>query len=898
MTDDLQERLQRAHQSPYGKARSALIEDVVRRADAADDDELGFFARLSLVTAYVMGGEPRKSLVPFSRCVADWDADPARYANHSHLFHWCFKYAPSTLTKFPEVPLDQAYAVLDDMERRWLIGGHSLHAVHQLRWQVASHLGDAEAAAEHFRLWSTTPRDDLSDCAGCGPTQKVIHLIRTGDAAQAVALAVGVLDGQLTCDEQPQHMLTALLPAYVAEGMHAEAVAAHRRAYRILRGRPGELDSYAGHILFCARTGNETKAVELVERHLSDLADPPTPFAEMEFAAAASLALRRLADSGENLLIRQPRADEIPADRLADDLAGRALALAERFDARNGTDHQSDQVRATLTAEPWIDYLPLSETARRVQLRAQARRVAEISVPALPVGGEVADESEPTRSGWLDRAEAAWQNDDREGAIAAWRAFEESVPDAERTPLERARVLDARGLAAATDEDGAPVEAWREALALYAELGEEIRLLRDRARIGMALCRQGEVDEGVASGEEPLRRLIENDEPPRQAHWHFCLAMMLAQAGRTDEALQELTALRRRPGTKPELLAHAANFQCHLLVQLGRLPEAEEAATAGLETADDLARSAAYRQRGWIRGALERPAEAVDDLEEAIALAAGTAEADLQVALCRMDLSKAYLAAGRSLESAETAEEALSHLMGPDLVDPRLEVRRVLVDAYRELGELEPALAQVRKLLEEVPEDAHPRWLGFTRQDEGVLLERLDRDLEAVDVFLDAAAHFEQAELPIEHVQALRLAGQSARYAGELTRVEELLTRAQPVLDALPEHDERVLFQQAGVQWDRAVMALDQGETAAAVELADRAAAYYERGGHEGQALNARLLQAEHGALDETALRVIFDSLPIGDRQWHRAGWLLVDHLRALGREPEADSLESQLTTA
>ena len=51
----------------------------------------------------------------------------------------------------------------------------------------------------------------------------------------------------------------------------------------------------------------------------------------------------------------------------------------------------------------------------------------------------------------------------------------------------------------------------------------------------------------------------------------------------------------------------------------------------------------------------------------------------------------------------------------------------------------------------------------MTRQDEGMLLERLDRDNEAINVFLAAAEHFETAELPVEYVQALRLASQSAR---------------------------------------------------------------------------------------------------------------------------------------
>ncbi len=36
MSHELVDRLQRAESTPYGKARSALLEDVVRRADAAE----------------------------------------------------------------------------------------------------------------------------------------------------------------------------------------------------------------------------------------------------------------------------------------------------------------------------------------------------------------------------------------------------------------------------------------------------------------------------------------------------------------------------------------------------------------------------------------------------------------------------------------------------------------------------------------------------------------------------------------------------------------------------------------------------------------------------------------------------------------------------------------------
>ncbi|MEU4391241.1 tetratricopeptide repeat protein [Kribbella sp. NPDC023855] len=887
MSDELIERLRRAESTPYGKARSALLEDVVRRADAAEEQELAFYSRLSLVTAYVMGGEARKSLVPFARCVAEWDADPERYRDHTHSFLWTFKYAPSTLSKFPEVPLAQTYGVLDDMERRWRAGGHSMHAVHQYRWVVADHVGDAEAAAEQYRLWSTAPRDSLSDCVGCDPTSKVRHLIRTGRPDDAVALAVGVLDGTLTCAEQPQMMLTELLPAYVAEGMYSEAVDAHRRAYRMLRDRPGELDAYADHVVFLARTGNETRAVELVERHLGELADPPSTLAEMNFAAAASLALRRI--SGEGLMIRQPKGEDVPAGQLAEELAGRAVELAARFDERNGTKHQSELVQAVLDAEPWVEYLPLSETARRAHARQQAKS-AEVREAAgveavVPVSGRE----------WLDKAEQAWQNYQRDEAIAAWEAFEREVPEGDRTPLDRARLLDGKGLASYGEPEVA-LEAWREALTLYAELGEEARLLRDRARISRLLGYLGQIEEALATGEAPLRWLIANDEPRRRAGWQDSLATMYAQAGRFEEAVVELAAARELPETDADQLANSAILQSNLLTQLDRLDEAEVAATAGLTVSDDLPRSVAYRQRGRIRTMLDRPGEAVEDLEEAIAVAIGVPGAELHLAFCQVDLARAYLMSGRPLEAAETAEEASPTLEGdPELAGVLAEARGVLIDAYRALGELDAALAKLRAQLTEAPADAHPQWLGMLRQDEGMLLERMDRDEEAIDALLAAAEYFESAERPVEYVQAIRLAGQSARYCGNFDLVVELLERARPVLESLPSADQAVLFQQAGLHWDLALLELQKGETAKAVAEARQAADYYERGGFEGQRTNARLLIAEHGTTDDALLREIFDSTPPGDDLWYRAGYLLVDRLRTLN-PTEATTLETRLT--
>ncbi|GIM90512.1 hypothetical protein [Paractinoplanes toevensis] len=365
--DELWDLLQQAVRMPYGAARIALIEQILRQVDEAGDADLAFTTRLMATTSYVHGGEKVKSFVTFSWCVSDFDRNPApHHQRHMHTLLWQFKYMVNGLRQFPEIPLARTFALLDDMERRYREGGHSMQVVHKHRYIAANHLGHADEADEWYARWQAAPRDSLSDCIGCDPDDVAAYLNSRGRYAEVIELAEPVLAGELTCTEQPQGILRQLTEAYLHTGELEKAADAHRRSYRLERDNIANLWDVGLHIAFCGRTGNEHRGLEMLQRHIDWLAKAPSPAAEMHFAADSAMLLRRLTELGHgDLTVRRQGHEETPVAALATELADRATAIAARFDTRNGNDYQSRLIAETIAAEPYGVEVPLSPTAGR-----------------------------------------------------------------------------------------------------------------------------------------------------------------------------------------------------------------------------------------------------------------------------------------------------------------------------------------------------------------------------------------------------------------------------------------------------------------------------------------------------------------------------------------------------
>ncbi|UKD58923.1 soluble NSF attachment family protein [Amycolatopsis sp. FU40] len=831
---ELWSRLWSSRSLPFGKGQIAETESLVRAADAEGTPELRYAARISLIRAYNQGDEPAKAFVPFAWCLAKRDQGEGD-EDWDHSLFWSFKAAVAALADFPEVPLDRTYAVLDDMERRYRAAGHTMNPVHQHRQLVARHVGDHETAAEQYRLWNAAPRGEMSDCIGCEPSEKVAYLSRYGRFEEAVAVAEPVVGGTFTCTEQPNAILSALLLPYVRTGRLEEAASAHRQAYRTIRHNRLNVYLIPHHLRFCARTGNHVRGLEILERHLGWLDEAPSPFVEMEFCAAAALNLRLVAESGHGgTAVRRP-GGESSVQALHDELSERALGIAARFDARNGTGEQSDLVSAVLAAEPIVDHLPLSLTSPRPA--SPPRKSAAPSLPDTPE--ELADLAEKH----LRRSEDA-------AAEAVWAKFDELCPEPAGSLL--ARRLSGSASSSVDADPEAAERDWLRAAELFAAEGDEVARHAAASKAGFVRHQLGEPEAALVAlsgAAEALAGLGDQEQHVRALlRWSMALAATddldaaFEILGRADAAVAaevpadltarllllrgELTArsgrldeAREPAGRAAELFAEAgfADQAAWARLMAGRMT----AATGDLETAYATVRRAesavtpglraqVRHTLGLLASDLDLPEEAADHYRGEVADLAEAGDVT-GAALAQLGLAAAAGRAGDALTAADAAESAIEVLEKGGDEDELARARYLLAGAHRTLSQRDPALALLEQVLGHFAAAGNEPAAGQAAETIGDILDELDRDGEAAESYQRAAEHFRTAEIPVDTVRNLRQAALSWQWAKGSDQALSVLAEAEKSAADLEGDEPPVL-------WERAMVALNGGKLLASAE--------------------------------------------------------------------------------
>ncbi|MGW0933226.1 tetratricopeptide repeat protein [Streptomyces sp. NPDC002644] len=938
--DELRRAIAENGERPEGPARNARSEQLLADAEALGIPLAVIEALGHQLTVYNYSSEKDKAFVPFARLLRMWDERPEDFdAYETHSLFWRFKWMSTGMLGQPHIPLDAMENWLAEMERRYRLAGHSERAVRSCEFHVASHVGDLERAERAYQAWLAADRDRMADCYACELQGQGWWQVVNGRDEEALELWAPVLEGRFTCAHEPHNVLAASLLPLLRLGRLDEAKAHHLRGFRLVRATESMRSSYAEHVEFCALTGNEARALELLAERPSYFTDDGHPSSRKDYLAVTALVMDRLVALGlGDRRVPGPAGREWTAAELAAHARTGALSLAEAFDRRNGTTYVSDLVRRRMEREPLVERLPLG---LRVTAAAVAPRpVAPVAAPSdgpVDLAGLLA-EARRRSEALLPSAVEAWEAVER----AAEADPEGADPEGARlTVRDRAEIAEHRALGLGPDG----VELFAVAAGLYAEAGDLGEALAARARGVYARTLSGKLDGALEDVTEPYRQCLSlfaaGDTGVRQtASVLMARARVLlrlaqgadgqepdpaAEAGTaelTREAAREVLAFvaEHAPDTEdPHLLSRTA--EAHAM--LGDLsPEPEQAVPeltlavrqfldAGLPwyTVEYESRLAAIAHHlddpeaaaGHLRSALEHGGQALPP----------TGHAHLHLQLCEVlaEADAVVEAADHALEAAHWADEAgQSATLGAY-------ARHRLGGLLHRQGRWAEAAEVLESTLPDLTPESHGDgtvvqtlwWLGDCLASLGEHRDAAERRLRAAELAARwpeqrdhatlahlAAESLSRAELPAEADAAYARAGELWRELGDLPgQVRALRARAWLAADDDVRAARELMEQALAACREASAVAEDEaGRLPAAAELAGT---HHQFGGlladHEGPSEEA------HGHLTEAVSG--FASLGEVARVAHADALLTLGRLEdALGRSADAAARAREVLTA
>ncbi|MET9437444.1 tetratricopeptide repeat protein [Streptomyces sp. NPDC006551] len=661
--DALREAMRDNYEQPEGAARNARAERLLAEAERIGEPLAVIEALGHQLQVYNYSSEKAKMFVPFARLLRMWDENPADFdAYETHSLHWVFKWVSSGMLDQPHIPLASIEKWLGEMEHRYRLAGHSERAVRQGEFRVARHVGDMERAARAYAAWLAADRDRMADCHACELHTQGLWRAELGEDDKALETWAPVLDGEHTCAHEPHAVLASSLLPLLRLGRAEQARANHLRGYRLVRPMESMRGSAALHIEFCALTGNEARGLEILAERPAYFTDSGDPDSHADFLAVTALLMDRLVALGHGeQSVPGPAGSSWTARELGVHARVEALAIARRFDERNGTGRVSEVVRKRMDARPFLDRLPLGVRASApVPLRAPAR----VPDPAVVSRDPLAEARRLSR-------------ERRPEAREAWAALGRAVDAGEVTldALARAELADHRAMSLEEGPEGS-VRLFLAAAEGYEAVGDPGKAAAARARAAYALWMDEKPEEALAAVAEPIARLRalfeDGGATPRQVSGALLLrARMLRTAEAVGEVLEFAEAYGEEGdggSSATDRVAEAESLLGDLAARDGDLPEAitryqrsaELFLAAGTPwyAAEPEADIAGIAQHLGDEATAERAARAALEHGAAHAPAAGQARLRLRLAEVLGGTGRFGEAAEHALEAAHWADEA------------------------------------------------------------------------------------------------------------------------------------------------------------------------------------------------------------------------------------------------
>lgn len=350
MQADYQQLYRDINFAPGAREQMVLLEELIRLADSNKDIDVAYRARRQYVSVACSQGFPEKGIVAFSWCLGQFDKNQELDSPSSLI--WQYKVVLELIPIFETVSRDQIARLQDDMAKRLASMNCSERTAHYYRSWNLMRMGDYDNALEYEKTYLRMNRDHMSDCEACERDRQVELRSRLHKDDGALTWAKPILHGNMRCAEVPHFTNAHIVKSMARLGKEEQAAERAEKGYGLVKQDRKYLGSIGDLLLITIRNRELDKGMRRALKHLPWSADSAAGELKFRFFHSVSLLLEAyLEDHRPKKKLKMPRElacfredDTYDLSELADWFGQQAIALADRFNQRNGNQRYHDLI--------------------------------------------------------------------------------------------------------------------------------------------------------------------------------------------------------------------------------------------------------------------------------------------------------------------------------------------------------------------------------------------------------------------------------------------------------------------------------------------------------------------------------------------------------------------------
>ena len=309
-----------------GDARLRMIRRAVNEAEQHGDTKNAFRFHHALIKESVFSGDRYQALIDFPQFIRISEEHPEIYERFSHQILWVYKWILEAVTEFYQIEKIQVLRWFADYRKRLTAEGYTMRSFYEKRAGFFVYTDRAKLRLD-YEDFLKTRRDSMSDGDSDEHDSMVFWNLTLGNREKAFELAEKIFAEGWETEETPATTFGYMLEDAMEHGDRERA----DRFAKLLRPRCDcdrfRMEEMGKMLCYDAWTDPESGLRWL--RHQQPERDGSrNPYLCFYFDRGASMLYDRATKAGLGDFAEKSAA-----------LRQNALSLAEKFDARNGTDY-------------------------------------------------------------------------------------------------------------------------------------------------------------------------------------------------------------------------------------------------------------------------------------------------------------------------------------------------------------------------------------------------------------------------------------------------------------------------------------------------------------------------------------------------------------------------------